>query len=301
MKAARRQRQEGFAMAVLIFFLTAASILMAAAVPSYLMEAQRQQEQELIFRGQEYVRAIQKFQRKFHVYPPTIDALLNTNDIRFLRKAYTDPMTGKPMRLIFLNPDGSISGSVLYSTGASLTNPSLGGAMGSTGITGATLNSSGLHSAAGVNGAASATGTTGSTSLNTASGATGSTGFSLGSLSAGGASGANGLPGSGSPTAFGSPTGGTTSASGTAGIVGVASNSDLKSIMVYNNRQKYKEWEFIALQQQTPTTGVNTPGNMPGAAGGAQTPFVLGNTTGGANGTTTPTTTTPTTTKPPGF
>ena len=30
-----------------------------------------------------------------HAYPPSIDALVQTNNIRFLRKKYVDPMTGK--------------------------------------------------------------------------------------------------------------------------------------------------------------------------------------------------------------
>ena len=32
---------------------------------------------------------------KFHAYPPNVDALVNTNEIRFLRKKYIDPITGK--------------------------------------------------------------------------------------------------------------------------------------------------------------------------------------------------------------
>ena len=158
----RRSTEEGFAMAALIFFLTAISILIAVAVPDYLMEAQRQQEQELIFRGQEYTRAILKFQRKYKVYPPSIDALLSTNNIRFLRQAYKDPITGKPMRLITLNADGSVSGSVLYSTGASIANAgAVGGSLGSTSIGTSSLNSSGLSGASGTSGTS---GTSGSVS-----------------------------------------------------------------------------------------------------------------------------------------
>ena len=58
--AARRdhRRDAGFSMAALIFFATAASILAAAAVPAYQMQAKREVEEELIFRGQEYTRAI---------------------------------------------------------------------------------------------------------------------------------------------------------------------------------------------------------------------------------------------------
>src|SRR5262245_5065025 len=94
----------GFSLAALIFFLTAASIFIAAAVPSYQMQARREMEEELIFRGEEYTRAIQKYQRKFAVYPPSIDQLVSTNGLRFLRKAYQDPITGKEFRIITVNP-----------------------------------------------------------------------------------------------------------------------------------------------------------------------------------------------------
>src|SRR5580704_6220740 len=46
-------------------------------------------------RGKQYTRAIQLYYRKFNAYPPNIDALVKTNNIRFLRKRYIDPVTGK--------------------------------------------------------------------------------------------------------------------------------------------------------------------------------------------------------------
>src|SRR5215470_5255151 len=111
----RTQRPDaGFSLAALIFFLTAASIIIAAVVPSYQMQAKREMELELIFRGEEYTRAIQKYQRRFGVYPSSIDQLVSTNSLRFLRRAYVDPITGKEFRLITINPDGSLSGSKTF-------------------------------------------------------------------------------------------------------------------------------------------------------------------------------------------
>src|SRR5260370_23968851 len=109
------QRDAGFSLSALIFFAAAASILAAAAVPAYQMQARRERERELIFRGEEYTRAIQKYQRKFGVYPGSIDQLVQTNGLRFLRHAYKDPITGKDFRLIRINPDGSLSGSKVFS------------------------------------------------------------------------------------------------------------------------------------------------------------------------------------------
>jgi hypothetical protein len=51
----------------------------------------REKEAELIWRGQQYSRAIGLFQRKYaNTFPPNLDILLNE---RFLRKKYKDPMT----------------------------------------------------------------------------------------------------------------------------------------------------------------------------------------------------------------
>src|SRR5438552_505393 len=110
----KHRRDAGFSMAALIFFATAASILAAAAVPAYQMQAKREVEEELIFRGEEYTRAIQKYQRRFGVYPTSVDQLVSTNGLRFVRRAYKDPITGKDFRLILINPDGSVTGSKLF-------------------------------------------------------------------------------------------------------------------------------------------------------------------------------------------
>src|SRR5436309_2897891 len=109
----RRRKDAGFSLAALIFFATAISIVLSAAVPAYQMQAKREREEELIFRGEEYSRAIQKFQRKFGVYPPSVDALVETNGLRFVRRKYKDPITGKDFRLIYINPDGTVTGSTL--------------------------------------------------------------------------------------------------------------------------------------------------------------------------------------------
>src|ERR1043165_2071845 len=99
-----RRPDAGFSLAALIFFATAASIIAAAAVPAYQMQAKREREKELIFRGLEYARAIQKYRNKFGAYPASVEQLLQTNGLRFLRKAYKDPITGKDFRLIHINP-----------------------------------------------------------------------------------------------------------------------------------------------------------------------------------------------------
>ncbi len=68
-------------------------IAMAVAVPKISQQIKRDREVEMIHRGVQYTRAIQKFYRKFSRYPTSIEQLENTNNIRFLRKKYTDPMS----------------------------------------------------------------------------------------------------------------------------------------------------------------------------------------------------------------
>ncbi len=50
---------------------------------------------ETIHRGNQYVRAIQLYYRKVGHYPGNMEQLEKTNNMRFLRQRYVDPMTGK--------------------------------------------------------------------------------------------------------------------------------------------------------------------------------------------------------------
>lgn len=95
--ATRRQRskQAGYILIAIIFAVTLAIIALAAAVPAIKTSIKREREDELVHRGHQYVRAIQLYYRKFGRYPNSIDDLLDTNNMRFLRKKYTDPITGK--------------------------------------------------------------------------------------------------------------------------------------------------------------------------------------------------------------
>jgi type II secretory pathway pseudopilin PulG len=93
------EREAGYAMAALIVGLAVMGILASAAMPAWRQMAQREKEAELIFRGQQYARAIGLFQRRAGpgVNPPTIDVLVEQ---RFLRKKYKDPITGGDFDLI---------------------------------------------------------------------------------------------------------------------------------------------------------------------------------------------------------
>ena len=67
------------------------SVILGVAMPVWRTVVQREKEEELIFRGRQYARAIQLYQRKFAAtFPASVDLLVEQ---RFLRKKYTDPMT----------------------------------------------------------------------------------------------------------------------------------------------------------------------------------------------------------------
>jgi len=109
----RRQRgDEGFALAALICLLTAVAVLTAIVVPVRVMQSRRETEAELIFRGQEYIRAIRKYQYKYGIYPSSVEDLISRDGYRFIRRQYKDPINGEDFRLINVNADGSLTGSL---------------------------------------------------------------------------------------------------------------------------------------------------------------------------------------------
>jgi len=103
-------RNRGYAFLVLMMIVTILLISLTAALPSIYTAGQREKEKELIFRGDEYARAILFFHRQFGRFPSSIDELLKrTNGYRFLRHAYRDPMSpGGQWRLIHANAAGML-------------------------------------------------------------------------------------------------------------------------------------------------------------------------------------------------
>lgn len=82
--------QRGYAMAALLVGLAVMGIMLSAAMPVWRTMVKREKEEELVFRGQQYARAIALFQRKYaNAYPLSLDVLIEQ---KFLRKKYTDPM-----------------------------------------------------------------------------------------------------------------------------------------------------------------------------------------------------------------
>src|SRR5438128_2268383 len=94
----QRSGERGYAMAALLVAMSIMAVMMTVAMPVWKHTAQREKEEELVFRGLQYVHAIGMFQRKFaNAYPPNIDVLV---DQRFLRKKYKDPITNDDFAII---------------------------------------------------------------------------------------------------------------------------------------------------------------------------------------------------------
>lgn len=101
-----RRREEGFALLILLMLATVMLIALTAALPSVYSQGQREKEEELIFRGNEYARAIAMFRRQFQRFPTDVKELLETNGMRFLRHEYKDPMT-KQGKWRFIHADAA--------------------------------------------------------------------------------------------------------------------------------------------------------------------------------------------------
>jgi len=78
-------------MAVLLVSMSVMAIMLTVIMPVWKQTTQREKEAELVFRGEQYARAIGLFQKKYaNAFPPNLDLLV---DQKFLRKKYKDPMT----------------------------------------------------------------------------------------------------------------------------------------------------------------------------------------------------------------
>ncbi|HMH13207.1 MAG TPA: type II secretion system protein [Edaphobacter sp.] len=280
MRNSERENEQGFMLVGLIVAIFIILLLLGVAAPKVARDLRREREVEAIHRGNQYVRAVQLYYRKFQHYPGSIEQLEKTNNVRFLRQRYADPMTGKAdWRLIkvgeakttvkgfFGQPLAGIAPGL--GTAAGMASPGIGGAPGSTGASNPTFggpSTGGPGSGSSPIGGASGSSTPGAavgTDASGVSGATGSTG-GIGSQSA---------------TSF---------SGGGAPFVGVGSSKSGESITVLNEQPSYQTWEFIydprieQLKAKASLFGGGPATSTLGSAAGSASP--------GQGGTTTPTT-----------
>src|ERR1700689_5011016 len=106
--------ERGFAL-LLVFLLAAGIALMLyQQLPRVAFESERDKEQLLIDRGEQYKRAIQEFFVAYKRYPSTFEEFEHTNNKRYLLKRYKDPYTGKDeWRLLHVNAAGLLTDSLV--------------------------------------------------------------------------------------------------------------------------------------------------------------------------------------------
>jgi hypothetical protein len=108
--------QSGFAMMMVMFLATVMLITVMVAAPYIRTERQRDKEEEMIWRGKQYVRGIKLYYRKTGRFPTSLDDLTKPKlgSIRFMRQAYKDPMNKEDgaWRMIYVGPGGQLIGSL---------------------------------------------------------------------------------------------------------------------------------------------------------------------------------------------
>jgi hypothetical protein len=170
-------------------------------------QIQVDRERENMRRGLQYRRSIQLYYRKFHAYPPNLEALVKTNNIRFLRKKYVDLSTNKDEWKPILFGQNKVPVAMGF----------FGEAMKGTTLAG--------------------TGPTGGNSP-TQTGATNGN-PTASNPDPGASSGSSAFGSSSSSSGFGSG-----QTFGGAGIIGFEPRGTRQSILIYKKKNHYNEWEF---------------------------------------------------------
>jgi type II secretory pathway pseudopilin PulG len=226
---AEAEHEAGYMLLAVVVMCALVLIALAVAAPLVAKDIRREKEVESVHRMQQYVRAIQLYQRqcKCATYPPSMDALEKGTNVRFLRKKWVDPLTGKSNWRVISNPQTTVKGffgQELAGLTAGLGSAagmasSTGSGLGSSTTSTTTISSGGL--ASGFNGA----------QFSTTSGATGATG-STGSTGSSGSTG-----GTGDTGMFGD--------SNSGGVIkGVGTSRTGESILTPNQQTTYETWEF---------------------------------------------------------
>ena len=92
---ARPATEQGFMLLGLIVAIAIILIALSVAASKAAFTLRRDREAESVRRANQYVLAIRRYYAKFKHYPSSIEQLEGTNNIRYLRQQYVDPLTGK--------------------------------------------------------------------------------------------------------------------------------------------------------------------------------------------------------------
>ena len=114
-----RSRESGYAFLVALFMMLIVAAGTIVLLQNLTTEGRRIKEQQTVWRGEQYKRAIRLYYRKTGHFPQNIDDLIKgVPGVHFLREKYKDPMNSADgsWRFIYVNAAGQITGSVRYAT-----------------------------------------------------------------------------------------------------------------------------------------------------------------------------------------
>jgi len=255
--------QRGYLLITLMLFIALLAIAAMAVLPEISFQIKRDREEEMIHRAVAYSRAVKRYYKKFGRYPSRIEELESTNNMRFLRKRYKDPITGKDFKILHLSDVMQARGPGLGQTPGQASNPSnpQGGNVFNPQVAIAFNNNA---PQGGPTPPANA-GDQSTQSDNSGTAPTNPPGSSpTGGLSQ--PSGPNPISGGGGANQGGQMFGG-------GPILGVASTSKAKTIREFNDKKHYNEWLFIydpVSDRGGLLNGPAQPNLNPGAQPGAQ-------------------------------
>lgn len=233
-----RRNDAGYMLLLLMVAVAVLTITMLGVALNYKRSILRDREIEMIHRGEQYERAVKRYYKKTGGFPTSLEQLENTNNIRYLRKKYKDPMS----------PDGSwqlvhLTDMVKIKTGSGLgSGTGLPGSSGSavpaaSGTLGSTSTANSAEAAAG--GGNDTSQAAGGSTVGTGTGSTGGSATAGTTASTGGSD--TGSTGTG---IFGSnPAGGGVLGGGP--VLGVVSKAAGEGIHSFGSKTKYTEWYFI--------------------------------------------------------
>ena len=260
--ALRGSQESGYALLMALFLILLMTIGAEVAMQNLVTQGRRQHEEETIWRGRQYVRAVRLYYHKTGHYPQTLDDLQKgMPELHFLRlAAYKDPMNAPDgeWRMIYVNAAGQIIGSVRYATLQQMALMDLNGGQLPANVSAALP---GVPASSLASGASTSTQGASSGSTDNAAGAAQNA-----------ASGQSSAPGqAANPLAQLKPTGPVDGPVLGAFLTGVGSKVNKSSVKVYHGGKKYNEWEFIwnPLEDQARAVqqGLSPQGPQPGQPG----------------------------------
>ncbi len=243
-RSSGKRTDSGYMLLVLMLAVAVLMITMTGVVRNYRRSVQRDREVEMIHRGEQYARAVQRFYRKNGRYPVSMEQLENMNKIRYLRKRYKDPMSPDGAWKIVHPMDVKLKSSATQTTGIGSATAATTAGTAAVGSTASASPVSSPDAAAAPQGGDSPNTGTGTTGTGSTTGS--STGTDTGST--GSAFGNSGASGTGNNAANGQVLGG-------GDVYGVVSKSKKEGTHIFGEKSKYNEWFFIYDPSQDQNNG----------------------------------------------